>query len=314
MSRQSRRFFLKQSMTAAVVGPAAVGHLFAGEEPAGLKYAMCNETFADWPQERIFKFLDKCGYGGVEIAPFTINKDVTKVSAKQRAVLRKQAEDAGIEVVGLHWLLAKTEGLHLTSPDKQVRRKTAKYIAALADFCGDLGGTAMVFGSPKQRNILEGVSRSDAMKYATEVLQEAMPVLAKRNVVLALEPLAPKETNFMATAAEGVELAKAVNSPNCKLLLDCKAMVHEKEPIPKLIRKYGKWMVHFHANDPNLQGPGMGKLDFVPIFRALKDIDFKGWVSVESFDPKPGPERTARESIRYMRRVERKVFGEKKPV
>jgi sugar phosphate isomerase/epimerase len=113
----------------------------------------------------------------------------------------------------------------------------------------------------------------------------------------------------MTTAAEGVELAKLVDSPRCKILLDCKAMITEPTPIPDLIRKHGDWMVHFHANDPNLRGPGMGNLDFVPIFQALKDVNYKGWLSVEVFDYTPGAEALARESIQYMRKVEAKVFG-----
>ncbi|NOX55660.1 MAG: sugar phosphate isomerase/epimerase [Planctomycetes bacterium] len=272
-----------------------------------LRYAMCNEVFRGWPQERIFRFLAECGYQGVEIAPFTIHRDVTQISASQRKTLRKQADAAKIRVIGLHWLLAKTQGFHLTHPDGAVRRHTAEYLCELARFCRDLGGELLVFGSPKQRDLPPGISRQLGMRYACDVLRQVIPTLEKLGVILALEPLSPRTTNFLRTAAEAVELIQKVDSPACQLHLDCNAMASESVPIPELIRRNARWLVHFHANDPNGRGPGMGELDFVPIFQALREIGYRGWISVEVFDVSPGPERTARESLHYMKQVEKKV-------
>ena len=61
--------------------------------------------------------------------------------------------------------------------------------------------------------------------------------------------------------------------------------------------------MHFHANDPNLLGPGMGEVDFVPIFQALKDIGYDGWISVEVFDYSPGAEAICEQSLAYLRDV-----------
>jgi len=158
----------------------------------------------------------------------------------------------------------------------------------------------MVCGSPDQRNLLPGVSHDEAMRYAADVFQATVPVLEDTGVTLALEPLAPAETDFMRTAADAVRLAEMIGSPQVRLHLDCKAMSSEPTPIPELLRKYADLLVHFHANDPNLQGPGFGDLDFLPILEALGEIDYRGWVSVEVFDYTPGIERLASESIRYM--------------
>jgi sugar phosphate isomerase/epimerase len=129
-----------------------------------------------------------------------------------------------------------------------------------------------------------------------------VPALEKTDVTIALEPLSPRTTTFLRTAAEAAALIKLVDSPRMRLILDCNAMSSEATPIPELLRRYRSHLVHLHANDPNSRGPGFGNLDFVPIFKALREIAFSGWVSVEVFDYKPGPERLARESIAYMKR------------
>jgi sugar phosphate isomerase/epimerase len=273
-----------------------------------MKYAICNETFGERSFADTFSTIRKLGYTGVEIAPFTFAPrdepfDARRVSAERIVETRTMAEDAGLEVIGLHWLLAKTEGLYLTSPDPTVRRRTADYLKLLAEMCAGLGGKIMVLGSPKQRNLLPGVTHEDGEDYAAEVLHAAIPTCTQLDVTIAIEPLGPAEGNFLLTAESGIRLAQQVNSAHCKLHLDVKAMSSEKKLVPDIIRDSREWFVHFHANDPNLLGPGMGEMDFRPIFAALKDVGYTGWVSVEVFKYEPSPDEIARRSIEYMRRI-----------
>jgi len=273
-----------------------------------MKYAICNETFQDWPFEKAFAFSRELGYTGIELAPFTIHKNAYEISPATRAEVRKQAKDAGLQTVGLHWLLAFTEGYYLTSPEADIRKKTSDYFAELTRLCRDLGGKILVLGSPQQRNLLPGVSHDEAMKYAADVIQGFVPEMEQCGVTLAIEPLSPAEGDFLNTADLGAQLVEMVAAPSCRLHLDVKAMSSEGEPIADIVRRHAKVMAHFHANDANLRGPGMGEIDFVPILQALKDVGYDDWVSVEVFDYEPGPERLARESIDYLRACKEKVL------
>ncbi len=271
-----------------------------------MRYAICNETFEGWDHARVCRFVADVGYTGLEVAPFTLAPRITDVTAEQRRTLRRQAEECGLTILGLHWLLAKTEGLHLTSNDEGVRRRTADYLVELAKCCRDLGGELMVFGSPAQRRIPAGATQAQAMDNAADTFRRAMPAIADCGIKICLEPLAPPEADFLNTCAEGVELMERVAHPNFVLHLDVRAMSSEPTPIPELIHRHAAHTGHFHANDPNKRGPGFGKVDFVPIFQALQQSGYRGWVSVEVFDYSPDPETIARDSLRYMRACEPK--------
>jgi len=272
-----------------------------------MRYAICNETFEGWDHQRVCRLVADLGYGGLEIAPFTLAPRITDVSREQRRTLRREAEECGLKIIGLHWLLAKTEGLQLTSPDETVRKRTAEYLVELARCCRDLGGQPLVFGSRTPRRIPPGASQKQANDYAADTFRGALPSIADSGVKLCLEPLPPPEADFITSCAEAVELLDRVSHPNFVLHLDVKAMASDEAPIPELIRRHAGRTAHFHANDPNKRGPGFGSTDFVPILQALKEADYHGWVSVEVFDYSPDPETIARESIRYLKECETKA-------
>lgn len=262
-----------------------------------MKFAICNEIFQGWSLEDTFAFVGKTGYDAVEIAPFTIAKAVTDISAERRAEIKALAQRNNIAISGIHWVLVQTEGLHLTHPDPEVRKRTGKYFCDLVDFCGDLGGQIIVVGSPKQRNLETGVSFEQGWEWATGVFRDAVMRAEQRGITICFEPLAPSETNFINTAEQGIKFVQQLHTPHFKIILDVKAMCSEAKPIPQIIRESWPNFAYFHANDRNLKGPGFGDVDFKPISAALKEVGYQGYVSVEVFKFDEGAEVIARQSL-----------------
>lgn len=270
-----------------------------------MRLAICNETFGELSLEDGFHLAANIGYTGIELAPFTLGDglcgenplaDVRELSTERRKSIKAQVDAAGLEVVGLHWLFAKTDSFHLTSADSAIRKSTGEYLLALGKLCGELGGSILVLGSPQQRNLPTGMTHEQGAEHAAEVIRSVTPWLEDHNIRLALEPLGPAEGNFLNTAASAVDLIMRVDSPACQLHLDVKAMASESTPIPEIIRANAETVCHFHANDPNLLGPGMGEVELQPTMDALEDIRYKGWVSVEVFKYEPSGESIARTS------------------
>lgn len=267
-----------------------------------IRLGICNELFEGWDFDRVCRFVREIGYDGLELAPFTLAPRITDLSRNDRFRLRDTMHRHDLACIGLHWLLAKTEGFYLTSPDAETRKKTGDYLVELARATHDLGGSVMVLGSPKQRDLLPGVSYHQAMDYAREVFLRIMPEIGSLDVELCLEPLAPNDTNFLNTIPQAMDLIQQVDHPNFTLHMDVKAQSADPTgSITQLIAKYARNAGHFHAQDTNLQGPGMGEVDFGPILRSLVASGYNRWVSVEVFDYSPGPERTAQESYQCLR-------------
>jgi sugar phosphate isomerase/epimerase len=263
-----------------------------------IKLGICNELFEGWELSRVCAAVKSIGYQGLELAPFTLAPTITDVSPERRRELARIIADAGLETIGLHWLLARTTGFHLTTPDARIRRNTGEYLVALAELTHDLGGTSMVLGSPKQRSLLEGVSTDQAAGYAVDVLGRIMPAIAAAGVELCLEPLAPSETDFLNTCTAAMAVIRQVDHPSLKLHMDVKAQSSEPDSsVPELIRAFARFAGHFHVQDVNLRGPGMGDVDFGPIMRALVEAHYDRWVSVEVFDFSPGALETAERSL-----------------
>ncbi|KYH40603.1 MAG: D-tagatose 3-epimerase [Candidatus Bathyarchaeota archaeon B26-2] len=268
-----------------------------------MKTAICNEIFQGWDIEKTFRYVSELGYEGIEIAPFTISDNVKEIGAVERRKIREAASSYGLEVIGTHWLLVGPKGLHLTHPDERVRRSTRLYLRELVRFTGEIGGRVMVFGSPKQRNIINGVSPKDAWRYAVEAFRECSRLAEDYGVVVAIEPLPRRVTNFVNTAGEAIQLIKEVSQPNFRLHLDVYGMLDEGRPLDEIIRESRGYLAHFHINDDNGLGPGFGGVDYRPVVEALREIGYEGFLSVEVFDFSLGPKVLAARSLETLKRI-----------
>ncbi len=267
-----------------------------------MKISICNELFQGWPIEKVFEYVSRLGYDGVEIAPYTLADSVTEISPKRRKAIRHTAEQNGIEIVGLHWLLAKPEGLYINHPDEIIRIQTQEYIEALVHFCADIGGRILVHGSPHQRTVQEGWDFEEAWDFAKETFKVCLKTARERNVLYCIEPLSHTWTNFINTVTEATQLVKEIRHPNFKMVFDCRSASVEEKSIPEALLRAleSGYLRHIHVNDANGSGPGFGETDFVPILRMLTKNGYKGYISVEVFNFSPDPQTVASRSIGYL--------------
>jgi sugar phosphate isomerase/epimerase len=266
-----------------------------------MRLAICNETYQDKSFDEVCADAAARGYQALELAPFTLKADPRELTEADALSLSHKASAHGLDILGLHWLLTKPTWFHITSPDALQRAETVKFGRHLARFCAMTGGRIMVWGSPKARSTQPDWDAEECWKRAVESVRGVAEEAGKYGVTIAMEPLGRKETNFLNTAADTIRFCKDVDHPACKLHLDVKAMSDEETPIPDIIRASKDWTVHFHTNDPNLLGPGMGEVKYEPIIAALRETNYQGYLSVEVFDYRPGAEHIAQESIRYLK-------------
>ena len=271
-----------------------------------MRIALCNEVIAPMPFPRQCEYAAKLGYDGLEIAPYTLSDEPHRLGSAQLAAARAAAEDAGIAITGLHWLLLKPAGLSISTRDDAVRRKTLDIMFALVDQCAELGGRYLVHGSPQQRRVDAGDTRAAALGRARECFAAVAERAEKAGVVYCIEPLSSEQTPLINTLQEAARLVEAIGSRAVRTMLDCSAAGRmETAPLPALVDQWlpNGMLAHVQLNDRNRRGPGQGEQKFAPLLAALKRHGYAGDIAVEPFDYVPDGPGAAARAIGYVRGI-----------
>jgi sugar phosphate isomerase/epimerase len=271
-----------------------------------MRIALCNEVIAPMAFPKQCEYAAKLGYDGLEIAPYTLSEEPHRLGSAQIAAARAAAEDAGVAITGLHWLLIKPAGLSISTRDDAVRRKTVDVMLALVDQCAELGGRYLVHGSPHQRRIDGGDTRAAALARAQESFAAVAERAEKAGVLYCIEALSSDQTPLINTLEEAAALVGAIGSRAVRSMLDCSSAGRmETAPLPALVDKWlPKGMIaHVQLNDRNRRGPGQGEQRFAPLLAALVRHGYAGDLAVEPFDYVPDGPGAAARAIGYVRGI-----------
>ena len=275
-----------------------------------MKIALCNEVLQPLPFEQQCRLAAAMGYDGLEVAPFTLADDPLRLTDADAQRFARVAQDHGLAITGLHWLLVAPAGLSIVSDNTALRERTAAVMVRMVELCALMGGRYLVHGSPKQRSVPQGATHAQAWERARACLARAAKHSEACKVTYCIEPLSPRETDLVNTVEDGVRMVQEIASPAFKTMIDCSAAGQaESEPVPALIER---WMPtghigHVQVNDPNRRGPGQGEMRFAPIVRSLLKMQAAGHygdvIAVEPFDYVPDGPGCAARAVGYLRGV-----------
>lgn len=272
-----------------------------------MKIALCNEVLQPLPFHEQCELAAALGYDALEVAPFTLAADPMAITDAQALEFRRMAEDHGLAISGLHWLLVAPAGLSIVSADDAVRERTTAVMERLVELCAAMGGQYLVHGSPKQRSVPPGDTAAQAWERARACLVRAAQRAKACGVTYCIEPLAPRETDLFNTVAQAVRLVEEIASPAFKTMIDCSAAGQTETVSVEALM--GRWMptghiAHVQVNDPNRRGPGQGRMAFAPILETLRQMQtmghYTGIIAVEPFDYFPNGPGCAAHAIGHL--------------
>ena len=171
--------------------------------------------------------------------------------------------------------------------DAEHRREAVDHMKLLLSGVAELGGagaiTPAAYGLASKRLPPFEVPRTEDedRRVLLEALEELGEHADREGSLVLLEPLNRYEDYMLNRVDEAVELAKASGWDSVRVIGDLFHMNIEEDDFGESIRRAGGYLAHVHLADSNRVQPGTGHTDFAPIFEALRDTGFDGYMAME---------------------------------
>jgi sugar phosphate isomerase/epimerase len=228
--------------------------------------------------------VDRLAAWGFDYIEPAVSKEVMILDDAAFEKARARAAAAPIRVEVMNWFIPPE--IKLTGPDADPAKIRAYVEKALAR-AEALGAKVIVFGSGGSRSVPDGISRDRARDQIRDFLRLCGETVFNRGygMVIGIEPLRKAESNILNTAAESLALARAVNHPKVRIIVDFYHLAIENES-PDVLLDAKDWIVHIHFANPH-QGRVFPKHEsedprYAHFFRNLAKIGYRGRISLEA--------------------------------
>jgi sugar phosphate isomerase/epimerase len=221
------------------------------------------------------KRLATIGFDAVEVAGVTSYfRDADKI--------KKAADAEGMAVSSICTLGFEFD---LAFPRKEVREKAISYMYAVIDFAAALNCKRVIVNPTKLGKWTPLAPLADELKWGAEGIAAIADYAKPADIVLCVEAWNRYDTYLINTAAQCRAFIDMVKRENVGVMLDTFHLNIEEVDMAGAILDSRGYLVHLHVGDSNRAAPGMGHTNFVPLLKALKNIDYQGYITMELTPP-----------------------------
>ncbi len=259
-----------------------------------MKLAVSNIAWAPADRDAAYAILRGAGITGLEIAPglfFDGAADVFVPTEVEAEAALGAMRRAGLELVSMQSLLFGVEGAALFEGEAGLDRLRAGMGRAIT-LAGRVGIPNLVFGSPRQRNMPDGLDREAAGSLAVDVFRRFGDAAAVAGTRISIEPNpAAYGTNFLNRIAEAEAFVRRVDHPAITLIVDVGAlhMNGDFDTVEAVAERAVALVSHVHISEPNLDPAPARAGQAARVMTAMTGAGYGGWFSIEmKARPEPG--------------------------
>ena len=251
-----------------------------GAEGCDMTYGMNLLLWGTEINEDLFPVLEQIkamGFDGVEVPIFDVNPE-------NWYTWRKKLDQLGLKRIAVTICGADFNQI---SPDENMRKATLERNKRAVDCALVLGADLLTGPYHSALSHFTGKpATQQEWQWAVENLQELAQYADDLGITLGLEYLNRFESYLVSSADELLKLVEDVNHPACKIMFDTFHANIEEKSLGDAIRKLSKHLVHVQVSENDRSTVGKGNVDWEDVFKALKDINYGGWLSIEAFSEK----------------------------